>query len=120
MNLWVENYLKEFVNTHYNDWSTFLPVAEFTHNSWNYEHTRHTSYKLIMGINPTASINTPENIVPMAHNQLKELQMMRVKAQLSLQRHIKTINPPCTFALGDKVWLDTVHATSTSEHPLKS
>ena len=36
MNLWVENYLKEFVSACQNDWSTFLPMVEFAHNSWRY------------------------------------------------------------------------------------
>ena len=33
INLWVENYLKKFVNARQNNWSAFLPMAEFAHNS---------------------------------------------------------------------------------------
>ena len=77
MNLWIENYLKEFVNARQNDWSAFLPMAEFAHNSWRHEHTRHTPHELLIGINPTASINIPEDAVPAAHDRLAELESMR-------------------------------------------
>ena len=106
MNLWVENYLKEFVNAHQNNWSTFLPMAEFAHNSWRHEHTRHTPHELLIGINPTASINIPENAVPAAHDRLAELEIMRRRAQRALQRRIKVATPPRVFTPGDKVWLD--------------
>jgi hypothetical protein len=66
MNQWVENYLRAFVTGCQNNWSKLLPMAEFTHNSWEHEQTKHTLHKLIIGINPTASITTPEDKVPAA------------------------------------------------------
>jgi hypothetical protein len=68
MNLWIENYLKEFVSTHQNDWSTFLPMAEFAYNSWRHKHTRHTPHELLIGINPTALITISEDSVPATHD----------------------------------------------------
>ena len=109
MNLWIKNYLKEFISAHQNDWSAFLPMAEFAHNSWRHEHTRHTPHELLIGINPTVSINMPEDLVPTAHDQLAELRNMRIHAQQALQRHIKVTTPPCIFTPGDKVWLDARH-----------
>ena len=106
MNLWVENYLHQFVSGWQNDWSMLLPMAEFTHNLWRHEHTKHTSHKLITGVNLTASINTPEDAVLAAQDRLKELQESRSDAQKALQKCIKPINPPRTFDIGDKVWLD--------------
>jgi len=106
MNLWVENYLREFVNGRQNNWSTLLPMAEFAHNSWKHEHTKHTPHELITGVNPTASVTIPEDAVPAALDRLKDLQNSRSDAQKALQRHIKPINPPRTFVTGDKVWLD--------------
>ena len=81
-------------------------MAEFAHNSWRYEHTRHISYELLIGINPTALITVLEDLVPVAHNRLTKLQNMRASAQQALQRCIKTIIPPRIFIPGDKVWLD--------------
>jgi hypothetical protein len=81
-------------------------MAEFTHNSWEHEQTKHTPHELIIGINPTASITTPEDKVPAAQECLRKLQKSRTDAQKALQRCIKPLTPPCTFVTGNKVWLD--------------
>jgi hypothetical protein len=106
MNQWVENYLHAFVIGCQNDWSKLLPMAEFVHNSWEHEQTKHTPHELIIRINPTASITTPEDKVPAAQKCLRKLQKSRTDAQKALQRRIKPLTPPCTFVTGNKVWLD--------------
>jgi len=73
MNQWVKTYLHYFVIGHQNNWSNLLPMAEFAHNSWKHEHIKHMPHELITGINPTASINTPEDSVPAAQECLKKL-----------------------------------------------
>jgi len=67
MNLWIEHYLKEFVNGRQDNWSTLLPIAEFTHNSWKHEHTKYTPHQLILGINPSANLSIKEDTNPSAH-----------------------------------------------------
>ena len=106
MNRWIEDYLCQFVLGHQNNWSALLPMAEFAHNSWRHENTKHTPHELIIGINPTASIRTPEDSVPAAQERLLMLNESQSDAQKALQRHIKPIKPSKTFAPGDKVWLD--------------
>jgi hypothetical protein len=106
MNQWVETYLRQYVKARQNDWSTLLPMAEFAHNSWKHEHTKHTPHELIIGINPTASINTPEDSVPAAQERLTKLQHSRSEAQKALLQRIKPLNLPRSFVTGDKVWLD--------------
>jgi hypothetical protein len=106
MNRWIEDYLRQFVIGRQNNWSTLLPIAEFAHNSWKHEYTKHTPHELIIGINPTASISTPEDSVPAAQERLKQLQESRSDAQKALQRRIKPLNPPRSFVPGNKVWLD--------------
>ena len=76
------------------------------HNSWKHENTKHTLHKLIIGINPTASVSTPKDSVSAAQEQLLMLNESRADAQKALQRRIKLINPSKTFTSGDKVWLD--------------
>ena len=44
MNQWIETYLRSFVNGRQNNWSALLPIAEFAHNTWKHEHTRHTPH----------------------------------------------------------------------------
>jgi hypothetical protein len=106
MNRWIEDYLRQFVIGRQNNWSTLLPVAEFAHNSWKHEHTKHTPHELITGINPIASIDTPDDSVPAAQERLKQVQESRSDAQKALQRRIKPLNLPRSFVIGDKVWLD--------------
>src|SRR6267154_1997392 len=86
--------------------STLVPMAEFAHNSWKHEHTKHTPHELITGANPTASINTPEDSVPAAQERLKQLQESRSDAQKALQKRIKPLRLTKSFNPGDKVWLD--------------
>ena len=106
MNRWIEDYLRQFVLGHQNNWSALLPMAEFAHDSWRHENTKHTPHELIIGINLTASIRTPEDSVPAVQKQLLMLNESWSDAQKALQQHIKPINPFKTFAPGDKVWLD--------------
>jgi hypothetical protein len=106
MNKWVETYLREFVNGRQNNWSSLLPVAEFAHNSWKHEHTRHTPHELITGMNPTAFLDVPEDSVPAAQERLKILEKSRSIAQKALQKRIKPLNVPRSFVPGNKVWLN--------------
>ena len=106
MNRWIENYLCQFVLGRQNNWSALFPMAEFAHNSWRHENTKHTPHELIIGINPTASIRTPEDSVPAAQERLLMLNESQSDAWKALQRHIKPINPSKTFTPGDEVWLD--------------
>ena len=106
LNQWIEGYLRQFVSGRQNNWSSLLPIAEFAHNSWKHEHTKHSPHELIIGINPSATFNTPEDPVPAAQDRLKELIKARQDAQMALQRRIKPLNIPRTFVSGDLVWLD--------------
>jgi hypothetical protein len=106
MNRWIEDYLRQFVKGRQKDWSNLLPVAEFAHNSWKHEHTKYTPHELILGMNPTANIETPSDAVPAAQQRLKWIQEARTKAQQALQRRVKPLITPRTFVPGDRVWLD--------------
>src|SRR6267154_268113 len=106
MNQWIEVYLRQFVIGRQNNWSDLLSMAEFAHNSWKHEHTKYTPHELIIGANPTASINTPEDSVPAAQEHLKQLQESRSDAQKALQKRIKPLRLTKSFDPGDKVWLD--------------
>ena len=106
MNQWIENYLRQFVSGRQNNWSSLLPMAEFAHNSWKHEHTKHTPHELIFRVNPVASITAPDDAVPAAQERLKTLQEARSDAQKALQRRIKPLNVSRAFVPGDKVWLD--------------
>ena len=106
MNRWIKDYLRQFVTGQQNNWSELLPIAEFAHNSWKHKTTKHTPHKLIIEMNPTASISTSDDAVPAAQERLNQLLIARSDAQQALQRCIKPLKIPQTFVSGDKVWLD--------------
>jgi hypothetical protein len=89
MNRWIEDYFQQFVTRRQNNWSALLPIAEFAHNSWKHEHTKHTPHKLITGTNPPASVSIPNDPVPATQDHLKELNNAQSDAQKALQRCIK-------------------------------
>ena len=84
INQWVEIYLYQFVKGCQNDWIALLPMAEFIHNSWKHEHSKHSPHKLIIRINPSASITASQNSVPAVHDYLKKLQKARTDTQNAL------------------------------------
>ncbi len=69
-NQWLEQYLCFWTNVKQMDWATYLPIAEFVHNSWYSETTRTSPFRSLMGYNPQATmgsinvINTPSQHTP--------------------------------------------------------
>jgi hypothetical protein len=90
-----------FVKGHQNNWSSYLPIAEFAHNFWKHEHTKHSPHELITGINQDTSFNVPEDPIPAMQNHLQELIKARQDTQIALQRRIKPLNVPRSFVSGD-------------------
>src|ERR1700676_4754361 len=78
MNQWIETYLRNFVNGRQDNWSDLLPIAEFTHNSWTHEATKHSPHELITGSTPSAKITPLDDSVPSAQNRLLELAKARI------------------------------------------
>ena len=74
-NKWVEQYLRFYVNHYQDNWTYYLPLAEFAHNTWMNETTQETPFTLLMGYNPHADwLDRPSPIpqVVLRINQLKE------------------------------------------------
>ena len=63
-------------------------------------------HKLIIGINPIASINTPEDFVPAVQKHLNQSIKTRSNTQKALQRHIKPLQLPRSFIIRDKIQLN--------------
>ena len=74
MNQWIEGYLRQIRRKDAKITAdSLLPIAEFAHNSWKHEHTKHSPHELIVESIPTASFDTPEDPVPAAQDRLQEL-----------------------------------------------
>ena len=63
-NQWLEPYLCFWVNEHQDNWATYLPLAEFTHNNWPNETTRESPFFLLMGYNPRADWTDRPSPIP--------------------------------------------------------
>jgi hypothetical protein len=106
MNLWIETYLRNFINGRQNNWSELLPIAEYAHNSWRHEKTRHSPHQLLIGINPTVHLESSESPSPSADHRLKELRLAREKAQSALMKQSKNPRKLRNLDIGQQVWLD--------------
>jgi hypothetical protein len=108
-NKWVEQHLRFYVNHYQKNWTYYLPMAEFAHNTWASETTRESPFTLLMGYNPRADwIDRPSPIpqVALRIQQFKEAreraQQSMIKAQKSWVKHKDTPK----FQSGDLVWLE--------------
>ncbi len=107
MNLWVEQYLRHWVTQQgQNNWVTFLPTAEFVHNSWPHDVTKKTPHKLMFSIKPHVHVEAEgEGNAPQAIDRLLTLQQARLIAAEALLHHYKTKTPIRQFTEGERVWL---------------
>jgi hypothetical protein len=108
-NKWVKQHLRFYVNHYQKNWTYYLPMAEFAHNTWASETTRESPFTLLMGYNPRADwIDRPSPIpqVALRIQQFKEArehaQQSMIKAQKSWVKHKDTPK----FQSGDLVWLE--------------
>ena len=51
-NQWVEQFLWIYTNGTQTDWSNWLPIAQYTHNTWPSNTMKKTPFELIMGFIP--------------------------------------------------------------------
>ncbi len=111
-NQWVEQYLRFYVNEHQDNWCTYLPMAEFAHNSWPHEITRKSPFELLMGYNPHADWIDRPSPIPQVALRLQQFQEARAQAQeLMIKAQnlwIKHKNAP-KHQIGDLVWLEGRH-----------
>jgi transposase InsO family protein len=79
----IEQYLRHYINYEQNDWSHFLPMAQFAYNNAIHSTTQETPFFTNYGYNPTL-IGEPfnkEQIAKEADNTVKTIQ--KLHAQLS-------------------------------------
>lgn len=118
-NQWVEQYLRIFGNFHQNDWSRWLPLAQYTHNFWPNTTTKKTPFELIMGHTPHVHQPTHTSTSPSVNDRLKQIMEFRQQAKNAVKQAQELITRlPLKFTpykVGDKVWLDARHLNTS--HP---
>src|SRR6201996_6343144 len=80
-NQWLEQYLRFWVNERQDNWAAYLPMAEFTHNSWPNETTCESPFFLLMGYNPRADWTDRPSPIPQVALRLEQFKQARKRAQ---------------------------------------
>jgi hypothetical protein len=53
-NQWLKQFLRIYTNGAQDNWSNWLPIAQYTHNAWPNSTTKKSPFELIMGFIPRA------------------------------------------------------------------
>ena len=109
-NQWLEQYLRFWVDHQQTNWHHYLPLAEFTHNSWKNESTGQSPFEILMGYNPRAEIFDVTSSIPTValhlrdwKNAREEAQKLMIKAQKKWAKG-KVLEQ--RYQAGDQVWLE--------------
>ncbi|QRW26206.1 Retrotransposable element Tf2 protein [Rhizoctonia solani] len=108
----IEHFLRAYSGVNQQDWTKWLPMAEFAYNNAVHSSTGKTPFKALYGWEPTL---TPSNVptdVPEADDlaQTMEAQWKEVESALrqSKQRMIAGEDRnPVEFEVGEEAWLDS-------------
>src|SRR6266481_3498456 len=85
MNTWIEQYLRPWITGRQNNWAKLLPIAEFAHNSWKNNTTRHSPHELLIGTRPQVNVQLIDGNIPATDVRLKELEEARQEVQRNLE-----------------------------------
>ncbi len=111
-NQWLEQYLQFWVNKCQDNWHSYLPLADFTHNNWPNETTGESPFFMLYGFNLHADWIDKPSPIPQVALQVEQFKEARQKAQTLMikaqQSWIKHWNMP-KYQEGDLVWLEGRH-----------
>ena len=80
-NQWLEQYLCFWTNHKQTNWTTYLPVAEFVHNTWYNVTTKTSPFRLLMGYEPRATWEIMKSPLPQITMRLNQMIKARQMAQ---------------------------------------
>ena len=110
----LETYLRLFASNKPEEWSKFLPMAKFAHNSATHSVTQRTPFSLMMGYEPQAYPPLGKTFLPNLESRLSNLsaawddaQAAHKLAQQKMKERITSKYTP--WKVGDKVWLETTN-----------
>jgi transposase InsO family protein len=118
-NQWLEQYLRIFTNFQQNDWVSWLPLAQYAHNSWPNATTKKAPFELIMGHIPHVHQTTCTSTSPSAETRLQNVTEVQQQVAEAIRQSQELITRTPTrftpYCIGDKVWLDAKNLNSS--HP---
>ena len=99
-----------FCGTQQNNWHTWLPIAQYTKNSWPSATTKKPPFDLLIGYTPHIHQPTRSTNIPILEQQLcsiKEAREAAQEAQRKVQESWIKLKPQYKpFIAGDRVWLE--------------
>ena len=110
MNQSLEQYLRLYCSTKQNTWHTWLPMVQYTKNSWPSATTKKTPFDLLIGYTPSVHQLTRNSNIPTVNQRLdsiKEARQATQEAQHKAQESWVKDRPHFKlFSIGDQVWLE--------------
>jgi len=106
----LEQYLRVFCSTQQNNWHAWLPLAQYTKNSWPSATTKKTPFDLLIGYTPQIHQPTRKTDIPSLEQRLLAIDEARKAAQEAQRKAqeswIKERPRHSTFPVKSKVWLE--------------
>ncbi|QRV77894.1 Retrotransposable element Tf2 protein [Ceratobasidium sp. AG-Ba] len=107
-NQWVEGFLRTFCNYRQDDWTKWLPIAEFCHNNHVNSATGQTAFETVYGTTPRWNMlkgDQEERDTPAAYSMKEKMKKIWDEAKASMELHRTLEKPSKELKVGDKVWL---------------
>jgi len=106
----LKQYLHVFCSTQQNNWHAWLPLAQYTKNSWPSATTKKTPFDLLIGYTPQIHQPTRKMDIPSIQQQITQIEEARKAAQeaqcKAQDSWIKDRPRYAPFTIGSKVWLE--------------
>src|SRR6266404_1931298 len=108
-NQWLEQYLRFWTNHKQNNWTAYLPVAEFAHNTWYNATTKTSPFRLLMGYEPRATwevTRLPLPQITMRLDQMIEARQVAYDTWRTAEASWERRAHRQRFQKGEQVWLE--------------
>jgi len=106
----LEQYLQVSCGTQQDNWHAWLPLAQYTKNSWPSATTKKTPYDLLIGYTPQVHQPTRKTTIPSLEEQLSSIEETRKATQEAQRKAQESWIKECPwfipFPTGSKVWLE--------------
>jgi Integrase zinc binding domain/Chromo (CHRromatin Organisation MOdifier) domain len=116
----LEQYLRAFCGSKQDQWAHWLPIAQYTKNSWPHATTKKMPYDLILGYTPTAHQPTRQTDIPDLNKRIKDTQLARKEAQEAMSKAQERLIKGTKFKgyeVGQKVWLEGTNIKRPYDSP---
>jgi len=105
----LKQYLRLYCGSRQDNWVHWLPLAQYTHNSWPNLSTKKVPFELILGFTPQAHQPDRDADIPDINTWVSRIKEVREEAQVAItktqQKMIKD-SVFTEFKINDQVWLD--------------